>query len=41
MAGFEIQFGAVDAASPVIQRLSKQLLIAAKKSDRFAGIVEK
>lgn len=36
MAGFEIQFEALDAASPTIQRLSKELLDAAQRSDRFA-----
>lgn len=36
MAGFEIQFEALDAASPTIQRLSKELLTAALASDRFA-----
>jgi len=41
VAGIEILFGAVDEASPVIQRLSKQLLAAAQKSDRFAGVIEK
>ncbi|MFA5138328.1 MAG: hypothetical protein WC728_03765 [Elusimicrobiota bacterium] len=39
MAGFEIKFEAVDEASPTIQRLSKQLLEAAQRSDRFAGQV--
>lgn len=39
MAGFEITFEAVDAASPTIQRLSQQLLEAAQRSDRFAGQV--
>lgn len=36
MAGFEIQFEALDAASPTIQKLSKELLDAAQRSDRFA-----
>ncbi len=36
MAGFEIQFEALDAASPTIQKLSQELLLAAQRSDRFA-----
>lgn len=36
MAGFEIQFEALDAASPTIQKLSKELMEAALRSDRFA-----
>jgi len=39
VAGIEIEFGVVDAASPVIQRLSKELLEAAKSSGRFASDV--
>lgn len=41
MAGFEIIFEAIDQASPAIQRLSQQLLDAAKRSDTFAGVIEK
>lgn len=40
MAGFEIVFEALDAASPTIQRLSQQFIEAAEKSDKFAGVVE-
>ncbi|HAH08343.1 MAG TPA: hypothetical protein DCM05_17765, partial [Elusimicrobia bacterium] len=36
MAGFEIRFEALDAASPTIQKLSQELLEAAQRSDRFA-----
>ncbi|OGS32985.1 MAG: hypothetical protein A2218_10385 [Elusimicrobia bacterium RIFOXYA2_FULL_53_38] len=41
MPGFEIIFEAIDQASPAIQRLSQQLLDAAQRSDKFAGIIEK
>ncbi|MCX5786050.1 MAG: hypothetical protein NTX59_10205 [Elusimicrobia bacterium] len=41
MPGFEIIFEAVDQASPAIQRLSQQLLDAAQRSDKFAGLIEK
>ncbi|OGS08249.1 MAG: hypothetical protein A2270_10485 [Elusimicrobia bacterium RIFOXYA12_FULL_51_18] len=41
MAGFEIIFEAIDQASPAIQRLSQQLLDAAQRSDKFAGVIEK
>ncbi len=37
MPGFEILFQAVDEASPAIQKLSKEMLAAAERSDRFAG----
>ena len=36
MPGFEIQFEAVDQASPTIQKLSQQLLESAQRSDQFA-----
>ncbi|MBI4063465.1 MAG: hypothetical protein HY401_04100 [Elusimicrobia bacterium] len=36
MPGLELTFEAVDKASPTIQRLSKEMLEAALKSDRFA-----
>lgn len=41
MAGFEIIFEAIDQASPTIQKLSQQLLDAAQRSDKFAGVIEK
>ena len=37
MAGFQIQFEAIDQASPTIQKLSKEMIEAAKKSDKFAS----
>lgn len=37
MAGFEIIFEATDQASPIIEKLSKQMLDAAQRSERFAG----
>src|SRR5580765_5069079 len=37
MAGFEILFEATDQASPIIEKLSKQMLEAAQRSERFAG----
>ena len=37
MAGFEILFEATDQASPIIEKLSKQMLEAAQSSGRFAG----
>ena len=37
MAGFEILFEATDQASPIIEKLSKQMLDAAQRSERFAG----
>jgi len=37
LAGFQIQFEAIDQASPTIQRLSQLMLDAAQKSDRFAA----
>lgn len=37
MAGLQIQFEAIDQASPTIQKLSKEMVEAAKKSDRFAA----
>lgn len=36
MPGLQIQFEAIDQASPTIQKLSEMMVDAAKKSDRFA-----
>ncbi len=36
MAGIQIQFEAIDQASPTIQKLSEMMIEAAKNSDRFA-----
>jgi len=41
MAGFEILFEAVDQASPAIQKISQLLIESAKRSDNFAGVIEK
>lgn len=37
MPGFQIQFEAVDEASPTIQKLSQMMLEAAQKGDKFAS----
>lgn len=37
MPGFQIQFEAIDQASPTIQKLSQMMLEAAQKGDRFAS----
>ncbi len=37
MPGFQIQFEAIDEASPTIQKLSQMMMDAAQKSDRFAA----
>jgi ABC-type transporter Mla subunit MlaD len=37
MPGFQIQFEAVDEASPTIQKLSQMMLDAAQKGDKFAS----
>lgn len=37
MPGFQIQFEAIDEASPTIQKLSQMMLEAAQKGDKFAA----